>query len=73
MSLLTHADARPSVTSQMSPRMRRIVARIPGWARARLGAMKLYSQAAASILFFSALWVVLLGTKAAIMFSRMQY
>ncbi len=69
MSLLN--CARPwLIRPQTGLMIRRIAARIRDLARATFGPLKPYIEAAAAILFFSAIMVLLLGTKTAIMLSR---
>jgi hypothetical protein len=70
MSPITYARTSP-VRPQTSPVVRRIATRIPGLARATFGSLKPHIETAATILLFTAIMVVLLGVKAAVMLSRM--
>jgi hypothetical protein len=70
MSLITHARTSP-VRPQTSLVVRRVATRISGLARATFGSLKPHIETAATILLFTAIMVVLLGIKAAVMLSRM--
>jgi len=70
MSLITHARTSP-VRPQTSLVVRRIAARIPDLARSSFGSLKPHIETVATILLFTAIMVVLLGVKAAVMLSRM--
>jgi hypothetical protein len=69
MSLITYARTSP-IRPQASL-VRRIAARISGLARATFGSLKPHIETVATILLFTAIMVVLLGIKAAVMLSRM--
>lgn len=70
MSLITYARTSP-VRPQTGPVVRRIAARIPDLARVSFGSRKPHIETVATILLFTAIMVVLLGVKAAVMLSRM--
>ena len=70
MSLITYARTSP-IRPQTSLVVRRIAARISGLARASFGSLKPHIETVATILLFTAIMVVLLGVKAAVMLSRM--
>jgi hypothetical protein len=70
MSLITHARTSP-IRPQTRLAARRIATRIAGLARASFGSLKPHIETAATILLFTAIMVVLLGIKAAVMLSRM--
>jgi hypothetical protein len=70
MSLITYARTSP-VRPQSSLAVRRVAARTVDLARATFGSLKPHIETAATILLFTAIMVVLLGVKAAVMLSRM--
>jgi hypothetical protein len=66
MSTISYSRVSP-VRSQAAAVMRQLASRLSELVRP----IKPYIETAASILFFSAVTLVLLGTKAAVMFTRM--
>jgi hypothetical protein len=70
MSPISYARTSP-VRPQISVAICRMAARISGLARSTFGAPKPHVETAATILLFTAIMVVLLGIKAAVMLSRM--
>lgn len=72
MSLITYARTS-SVRPQTSLVVRRAAARISSLAHATFGSLKPHIEPAATILLFTAIMVVLLGIKAAVMLSRMPH
>jgi hypothetical protein len=70
MSLIAHVRTSP-IRPQTSLAIRRVAARRLGRARANFGSLKPHIETVATILLFTAIMVVLLGVKAAVMLSRM--
>jgi hypothetical protein len=72
MSLTIYARTSP-VRPRGSLAVRQVIARSLGLARATFGSLKPNIETVATILLFTALMVVLLGIKAAVMLSRMPH